>query len=324
MARPIPISPPTPATGVIIPLYSYPGAAWDAIIQAKNAYPSVPIVAVINPNNGPGAAQDPNYVTWINNLRAAGVTVLGYVWTHYAARGLSSIESDIGAYKSWYGVSGIFFDEMSSAPGHESYYSTLNNYAQSLGLVLTVGNPGASVPASYIGTLDCIVIYENLGTPTTAGLSSATMGMSKSNFAMIAYGVNSLSPSSESNASYYVHYLYLTNGAMPNPYTSLPSYFSALVATLYVPPQNTPVTVWSESVNGSSLNGMWAVVQYDGSVVASGFTPLTFYGTPGLDYTMSVSDYGSYSFNHWGNWNTSPSMTVTISHNNWFTAVFSP
>ncbi|MHB2036611.1 MAG: spherulation-specific family 4 protein, partial [Nitrososphaerales archaeon] len=67
-------------TGVMIPLYSYPGSDWNVVEQAKLAHPSVPIVAIINPNNGPGGSQDPNYVAGVNNLRSAGVTVLGYVY----------------------------------------------------------------------------------------------------------------------------------------------------------------------------------------------------------------------------------------------------
>ena len=46
----------TPA-GTIIPLYSYPTpGAWDAVIAAKKAYPKVPMMAVVNPNTGPGYA----------------------------------------------------------------------------------------------------------------------------------------------------------------------------------------------------------------------------------------------------------------------------
>ena len=45
-----------PATGVVIPLYNYPDPTWTAIAQARATYPGVPVVAIINPNNGPGAS----------------------------------------------------------------------------------------------------------------------------------------------------------------------------------------------------------------------------------------------------------------------------
>ena len=57
---------------------------------------------------------------------------------------LSSVVADINAYKAWYGVSGVFLDEMSNVVGHESYYSALTSYSHSLDLATVVGNPGAA------------------------------------------------------------------------------------------------------------------------------------------------------------------------------------
>src|SRR5438132_172651 len=108
---------------------------------------------------------DPNYVTGIKNLQAAGITVLGYVYTSYAARSISSAESDVISYKNLYNVNGIMFDEMSNVVGNENYYSTLTQYVKSHGMTMTVGNPGTSTRASYIGTVDNITIYESSGAP---------------------------------------------------------------------------------------------------------------------------------------------------------------
>ncbi len=41
--------------------------------------PTADIVAIINPDNGPGASKDPGYVTGIQQLVSAGVTVVGCV-----------------------------------------------------------------------------------------------------------------------------------------------------------------------------------------------------------------------------------------------------
>ena len=51
------------STGVMIALYTYPDSTWDVVAQAKSAHPSVPVVAIINPNNGPGSSRDVNYVS---------------------------------------------------------------------------------------------------------------------------------------------------------------------------------------------------------------------------------------------------------------------
>src|SRR5579883_1192685 len=71
-------------SGVMIALYTYPGQTWDTVIQAKNANPAVPVVAIINPSNGPGS-YDPNYASGITSLKQAGIIVLGYVFTGYGS-----------------------------------------------------------------------------------------------------------------------------------------------------------------------------------------------------------------------------------------------
>jgi hypothetical protein len=221
-----------PTTGVIIPLYSYPGSDWDVVVQSKQDHPSVPIVAVINPSNGPGDTQDQNYVSGVDKLRSAGITVLGYVHTSYAARSASSVLADVNSYKAWYAVNGIFFDEMSNVAGNESYYASLSSHAKSVGLTFTVGNPGASVPASFIGTVDCIVVYESQGLPSSSSLAAWTMGMTKGNFAIMAYGVDQLNIPSTRGLSGNAAFVYVTDSSLPNPYGTLPGYFAGLVAVL--------------------------------------------------------------------------------------------
>jgi hypothetical protein len=160
-------------TGVIIPLYSYPGADWDSLIQQRHSNPLVPIIAIINPDSGAGQHQDPNYVTGIKRLLAAGMTVLGYTYTDYGRRDVAVVAAEVDRYKSWYSVSGIFFDEMSNAVGGESYYSYLSLHAKAIGLSYIVGNPGTAVPSTYVGTVDVIVTYEASGLPTPATLATS-------------------------------------------------------------------------------------------------------------------------------------------------------
>lgn len=220
-------------SGLIIPLYTYPGSTWLSVIQAKLANPSVPIIATINPSNGPGTAQDTNYVSGINSLANAGVHVVGYVYTQYGARSLSSVEADILAYARWYNVSGIFFDEMSNLASSAMYYRALATYANSLGLKLTVGNPGTSGTA-VVGIFDILVIYENQGLPAISSLEA--YAHSRENFAFISYAVGSLNASQLWEASAYSGWLYATNGVPPNPYDSLPPYFASEASTLGQPP----------------------------------------------------------------------------------------
>jgi hypothetical protein len=193
-----------PPTALIVPLYGYPSASWNTLAQQKVANPSVPVVAVINPSNGPGAVQDANFVSGVQTLTSAGITVIGYADTGYAGRPLASVESDILGYAHLYGLGGVYLDEMSNTRGYESYYSTLTQYAHSIGMSLVIGNPGADVPSSYVGTVDSIIIYESPGLPSLSFLAGWHTSYAKSNFGIVSYGVPSLDASYLSSASNYV------------------------------------------------------------------------------------------------------------------------
>ena len=156
--------------------------------------------------------------------------VLGYIATGYGSNLLTTVESQALAYKNWYGVDGIMFDEMGNAVGQEAYYSALNLYVKSLGMTFTMGNPGTLVPHTFIGTLDALDIYESAGYPPISTLSQYS-AYPKTGFSMIAFGVP-LNVGFITAASPYVSWLWITNDSGGNPYDSLPSYFSAEVAAL--------------------------------------------------------------------------------------------
>src|SRR3569623_1690916 len=222
-------------TGTIVPLYSYPGAAaWSAIVDAKRAHPAVPVVAVVNPNNGPGTSVDPNSTSGITSLKSVGITVFGYVPTGYAGQAESAIQADDASWKSFYpSVTGIFFDEMDFRAGNEAFYTRQTTYAHGQGLTYTVGNPGTDTLASYVGTVDTILIYEKDGLGTQPTWNQA---YSASNFGVIPYDVASFDSAAQSfinNAEAdHIGYIYLTNDTMPNPWDTLSTYFSDLLAYL--------------------------------------------------------------------------------------------
>src|SRR2546428_4218188 len=255
-------------SGVVIPLYTYPtDGSWAATLQARNAHPNVPIIAVINPNNGPGGSSDSNYVQGVKDFQAAGIIVLGYVATGYASQLISSLESQASSYKNWYSLNGIMFDEMSSVQGNENYYSTLDTYVKSLGMTMTMGNPGTSVPSSYIGILDSLCIFEQSGLPTLSYLSSYS-GHPKSNFAYIGLSVSTLNTSYEASSANYVQWIYITDAGGGNPYHVLPSYFMHELVALDAGPQSSTST----SATTSTTTGRTATLSI--STVDSSNQPL--------------------------------------------------
>ncbi|MEP6575657.1 MAG: spherulation-specific family 4 protein [Nitrososphaerota archaeon] len=221
------------SVGLYVPLYTYPtSSTWSTLVSSKNAHPNLPFLVAINPNSGVGSSQDTNFVNGIKNLKSAGIKVIGYVYTSYGQRSTTVLQDEINKYKSWYGVDGIFFDEMSNSGGLEGYYSNLNSFVKSTGMTFTMGNPGADTLSSYVGTMDTIIIYEQQGLPSVDSLKGWHTNYDKKNFSIIPYGVPSLDTQFISNVRNYVGWIYITDDGLPNPWDSLPSYFSNLVSAL--------------------------------------------------------------------------------------------
>ena len=76
--------------GIMVPAYFYPapGGLWDSL---SNAATRVPLVAILNPYNGPDTSQNPDYVAAVNAVRSAGGKVIGYVYTSYTVRPLAQV-----------------------------------------------------------------------------------------------------------------------------------------------------------------------------------------------------------------------------------------
>jgi len=220
------------SAGTIVPLYTSPtDGSWSAIIAAASAHPTVHVVAIVNPNTGPGSARSASYTTGIADLQAAHIVVIGYVGTNYGGNSVSSVEAKIDTWKSFYPtLQGIFFDEQSHDTGEITYYKTISQYAKSKGLSYTVGNPGASVPTAYVGALDTMLVYESAGLPAMTALSPYS-GYPKANFGVIPYAT-SFDATFVQNARKYVQYIYLQTDNLPNPWNSLTPYFSQLLAAL--------------------------------------------------------------------------------------------
>jgi hypothetical protein len=99
---------PNKFTSYIIPLYSYPvgkyQSEWEKLYNLST---SKIVYVIINPNNGPGNTTDANYVDAINKLKAKGFYVIGYVYTSYGKRSLSTVTKDINKWLSLYGTDNI-------------------------------------------------------------------------------------------------------------------------------------------------------------------------------------------------------------------------
>jgi hypothetical protein len=219
---------PAPSTGVLIPLYVYPGKVWNTVIRTKLAHSYVPFVVIANVSNGPGTTPDSNYVSFIKKAQMAGIYVLGYVYTKNATRSSTSVDADIASWEAFYHTDGIFLDQM--APHAATYYQAITLYAHGHSQWLVMGNPGVDAPGS--AGPDVINFYERAGYPGVSFLrKTAHHSYCAARWSYIAEAVPFNAARIRSTAP-YVAYLYAIDGKSPSCYCRLPSYFGKLVALL--------------------------------------------------------------------------------------------
>jgi len=226
---------------LLVPLYVYPGAEWDALITASS---SVEIIAIINPNSGPDSAPDSSYTSYMTKFKNAGITMIGYVHTSYGDRAIADVEADVNTYATKYpGLAGIFFDEASAAAADVAYYTTAYKYVMSkAGYVHSILNPGTQPDAGYYPISSAIVVFEDVGANfakasldswVTCAPTAAVKTDYKYHFAAIAYAATQTTASSliASFQNRGIGLVYVTDGAAGCcTYNDLVSYFAAEAA----------------------------------------------------------------------------------------------
>ncbi len=185
-----------------------------------------PRMVVVNPDSGPGAGEGRGYAEAVRTLQAAGVRVLGYVPTTYGSRPLAAVLADVGRYLAWYGVDGIFFDEASADGALLPYYRAASRQARGDSGRVVVLNPGVPPAAGYFDVADVVVTFEG----TYAGYASAMAAtpdwlrrIAPDRVAHLVYDATR-AEALDAVADATAGYVYVTSGAMPNPWRSLPAY----------------------------------------------------------------------------------------------------
>jgi len=107
----------------------------------------------------------------MTKLQNAGIEMIGYVYTSYAARAVATVKADVDTYANkWPMLTGIFFDEASDKAGDIAFYTQLHNHVMSKGYKHNILNPGVAPAEGYLAISTSIVIFENSG----ASLNSAS------------------------------------------------------------------------------------------------------------------------------------------------------
>lgn len=219
---------------LLVPAYSYPGGAglefWEQLLSAAN---DVPIVAIANPNSGPGTKVDPNYAKIIAKAQPAGVRVIGYVATGYNKREPAAIERDIDKWKQFYpSIDGFFFDEQSSDAKDVASYFAISKYARRIvDKSLIVSNPGVVCAEEYVtsGAFDVICVFENSRGYDRFRLPDWDIPNLKTKFAALPHSQENPAAArryAKGSPAKGISYLYVTHDALPNPWDELAKYWS--------------------------------------------------------------------------------------------------
>jgi Spherulation-specific family 4 len=219
-----------------VPAYFYSSTIWAQAIDTRPA----PSVVLLNVDSGPGTGPASHFQTLVRQAQDAGITVLGYASTSYGQSAISSVETQVQEYKSWYGVNGIFLDLTQGTPGEFSYYQTLSKFIRSTipnGVVWL--NPGDYPDPEFMSIANVVMVFEG---PYSAYVSNRVPSWvsqySPSQFAHVIYETpasdlaSAVSLSRERRAGH----LFVTDLSVPgNPYGALPSYWSQEVGAITAP-----------------------------------------------------------------------------------------
>lgn len=211
---------------LVVPAYFYSGGIWAQATTSKHP----PRYLILNVASGPGNGPEQHFVTLVDNARAAGITVLGYVSTVDGQQPLNEVESQLYDYKAWYGVTSIFFDLVSGQPQDLAYYTTIANivHSQTKGAVVWF-NPGDYPDQRYMPIADVVMVFEGTYQQyLTARIPGWVSKFPASKFAHTIYDATSgdLGNALRLAAQRHAKYVYITDGTGANPYAELPSYWS--------------------------------------------------------------------------------------------------
>jgi hypothetical protein len=214
-----------------VPAYFYAAGTWS---QADQAKPSVMILDISG--LGAGSAPVPHFRSVVSQAQAAGVTVLGYSSTAYGLRPAAAVEADARDYKAWYGVTGVFLDEVQGVASELPYYRQLASYIHRVSPGAPIWlNPGGYPGRSYMSVGDVVMVFE--GTYARYRDSPVPQWASRYQPARFAQTIYATSAAQLGSAirlawSRQAGYVYVTNRSGSNPYGALPGYWPREVAAI--------------------------------------------------------------------------------------------
>ena len=223
---------------LLVPTYIYPTGEgrkeWQRLIDAAS---KVEIVAIANPNSGPGEEHNLDYAAVFTEARNAGITLVGYVSTDFGKRPRAEIEKDVDTWIRFYPqVRGFFFDQQLREGHGAANFAELRDFVKrKIADAMVIANPGVPCEDAYLARDDsnetCVIVnYEGFRTIRT--LRHHLKAYDPSRFAAMPYNI----PDVETMRTLVkeaiikrLGYLYVSDAKTPSEWGKLPTYWDAEV-----------------------------------------------------------------------------------------------
>lgn len=233
--------------GIMLPLYIYPSdiyndtTVWGKMFSVKRANKDIPMIVIVNPNDGAGSVVDGNWTGAIRKSIGAGVIPVGYIYSSYGLRPIAEAKADIDKWLELYpDIQGIFVDEMWYANDERvDWYREVVEYANDAGLYITIGNPGDQSDNVYMDFFSIVVCWEtDAAGPTQEQMENNWPGgaTDKSIYqrAFLKIGAATYDTTFHSEVIKWYGWIYTTDDTMdPNPWDSISSYMDDMVNTIH-------------------------------------------------------------------------------------------
>lgn len=222
---------------LLVPAYIYPSKdgrlQWRRLLDAAA---KVDLVAVVNPETGPGAERNPDYAAVVVEAAERGVKLVGYISTQYGARPASEVKADVDTWLRFYPrIAGFFLDQQPPDARHTAHIADIGAYIhEKMKDALVVTNPGTACDESYLArrASDVACIFDNFDGFPAFELPAHLRAYESARYAALVYQVadeNTMASLLKEAIIKRIGWIYITDGKTPNPWNRLPAYWEAEV-----------------------------------------------------------------------------------------------
>jgi hypothetical protein len=249
----------------IVTLYAAPSdAQWTAVEDSAPTVAGAIVNICDSSGNGPGCdntewtTDNTGWDSTVSALTKAGITPLIYLTTDNGTDPVSTLEAELARARQWWGITTPMFDQMTGTEGSadngsgicsdgganiscESYYQQLYNDAMANGAQAVMFNPGTwygMSPAFVYGPFEILQGFENSQAVLTANSAPAPAWADQFGQFQFTATVSAVTRASvpadisAATARQHAGFIYADDEAEPPGYATLPSWFSAFLASL--------------------------------------------------------------------------------------------